>query len=117
MNIIVVDDDRECLESLASALRLEGYRVREFAAPIPALEQFDPESTDIVITDYDMPGMTGLDLLNAIHQKKQRAPVIIISGESHKNIKSLCVKAGASAFFYKPLNIKQVIAKMKKLVM
>jgi len=113
---MVVDDDNECLESLASALRLEGFSVKEFAIPYQALNEYSPQTVDIVITDYGMPDMNGLDLLREIQRINKFALIIVTTGESQKKIKNICLDAGASAFFYKPLNIKQVIAKMRQLV-
>lgn len=117
MNVMLVDDDRDCLNSLNSALGLHGFNVRSFESPVQALQIFqeNPRSIDVVITDYHLPGMTGTDLLKKIHLEKPHAPVIIISGGSIKNIKTICRKAGARAFFSKPLNIKQVISKLKQL--
>ena len=60
MNVMLVDDDRECLDSLSSALRLEGFHVRDFDNPAQALLEYNPHAIDVVITDYYLPGMTVL---------------------------------------------------------
>jgi DNA-binding NtrC family response regulator len=116
MNIMLVDDDRESLESLSSALRLEGFRVRNFDTPTQALSEYNPYTIDIVITDYYLPGMTGIELLKEIHRRKTDAPVIIISGAPKKNtIERISLKAGACAFFAKPLDIRHMIARLMQL--
>lgn len=111
---MLVDDDRECLESLTNALRLAGFQVREFDCPVQALQQYNPQTTDVVITDYCLPGMNGIDLLKKIHHIKNSAPVIVISGASKKDTRILSLKAGACAFFPKPLNLHQVISRIKR---
>lgn len=116
MNVMLVDDDRECLESLSSALRLEGFQVRDFDTPARALSEYNPHAIDVVITDYYLPGMTGIELLKEIHLRKTGAPVIIISGALKKNaIERISLKAGAWAFFSKPLDIQHLIARIKQL--
>ena len=116
MNVMLVDDDRECLDSLSSALRLEGFHVRDFDTPARALSEYNPHAIDVVITDFYLPGMTGIELLKEIHRKKIDAPVIIISGAPKKNtIERISLKAGACAFFSKPLDIRHVIARIKQL--
>ena len=113
---MLVDDDRECLDSLSSALRLEGFQVRDFDTPARALSEYNPQAIDVVITDYYLPGMTGIELLKEIHRRKIDVPVIIISGAPKKNtIEHISLKAGACAFFSKPLDIRHVITRIKQL--
>ena len=113
---MLVDDDRECLDSLSSALRLEGFHVRDFDTPARALSEYNPHAIDVVITDFYLPGMTGIELLKEIHRRKIGVPVIIISGVPKKNaIERISLKAGACAFFSKPLDIRHVIARIKQL--
>lgn len=113
--VMVIDDDSECRESLNSALRLNGFEVRSFQSPRRALREYNPQAIDAVITDYHLPGMNGMDILKAIHRKKSDTPVIIISGEPEKDIASRSLQYGASAFFPKPLNIRDIINLLKKL--
>jgi DNA-binding NtrC family response regulator len=115
MNIMLVDDDRECLDSLTSALRLAGFRVCEFACPVRALQAYDPQTIDVVITDYCLPGMNGIDLLKKIRQIHREAQVMVISGALKGDARTLSLKAGACAFFPKPLNIHHVITRIKKI--
>jgi two-component system phosphoglycerate transport system response regulator PgtA len=117
MNVLLVDDDQESLDSLSSALRLEGYIVKDFATSAQALHAFNPQIIDVVITDFYLPGMTGIDLLKEIHRKKRDTPVIVISGAPRKKaIERISLKAGACAFFSKPLDIRRVITRIKQLI-
>ena len=110
MNVMLIDDDRECLESLGTALRLNGFNVQSFDSPDQAIRRYNPQKVDVVISDYHLPGMKGTEFL-----KKTNAPVIIVTGDPKKNIKKLSLQAGACAFFTKPVNIKKIIAKIKQL--
>ena len=116
MNIMLVDDDQECLDSLSSALRLEGFHVSDYDTPDRALKEYNPHAIDVVITDFYLPGMTGIELLKEIHRGKSDTPVIIISGAPKKNaVERIALKAGACAFFSKPLDIRHMIARIKQL--
>ena len=75
--VMLIDDDRENLESLSWALKVDGFSVSGFHNPIKALEHFKKGSVDIVITDYKLPGLNGIELLKAMKQIKFGVQVII----------------------------------------
>ena len=68
---MLIDDDKDCLQSLNSALRLNGFNVRSFDSPVIAIRAFNPKTIDAVISDYHFPKMKGTDVIKAIHQKKK----------------------------------------------
>jgi DNA-binding NtrC family response regulator len=115
MNIILIDDDPECLDSLNAALRLNGFKVQVFSAPEQALHGYETSHTDVIITDYHFPTMKGDDVIKKIHRKKNKIPVIVITGDSSDDIEARSRKAGAYAFFRKPLEIKEIIAALEEL--
>lgn len=115
INVMLIDDDKESLESLETALRLNGFNVRAFLSPTDAIREYNPQTTDVVITDYHLPHMKGTALLKEIHQKKADAPVIIFTGDPEKNLETFSLQAGASAFLRKPFEIKEIIAIIKRL--
>jgi DNA-binding NtrC family response regulator len=115
INVMLIDDDEECLESLETALRLNGFNVRAFLSPTEAIREYDPGTIDVVITDYHLPHMKGTALLKEIHQKKAGTPVIIFTGDPEKNLETFSLQAGACAFFRKPFDIKEIIAIIKEL--
>jgi len=114
INVMVIDDDRDCLQSLDSALKLNGFNVRGFESPSQAIRQYDPNAVDAVITDYHFPKMKGTEVVKAIHRKKYDAPVIVITGDQDKRIETISLQTGASAFFRKPLEIGKIIAALEK---
>ena len=112
---MLIDDDKDCLQSLNSALRLNGFNVRSFDSPVIAIRAFNPKTIDAVISDYHFPKMKGTDVIKAIHQKKNDAPVFIITGDQDERIETISLETGASAFFRKPLDINKVIAALEKI--
>lgn len=116
MNVILIDDDLECLESLGAALRLNGIETTGFQSPAKALRQYDPDTVDAVISDYHFPKSKGTDVVRKIRKKKPNTPIIIISGDREKYIETLSLKAGADAFFRKPIDIHKIIKSLEDLV-
>lgn len=114
LNVMVIDDDWACLQSLDSALTLNGFNVQGFVSPSRAIHQYDPNSVDAVITDFHFPKMKGTEVVKAIHRKKDDAPVIVITGDQDKHIETISLQTGASAFFRKPLEINKIIATLER---
>jgi len=79
--IMLVDDDRFVGQAVSEILQSKGCRVDLHHSPAKALSAFQksPDSVNLVISDHTMPGMTGLELLNTIHDIKPNLPMILTS--------------------------------------
>ena len=80
MNVLIADDDLMVLETIRKFVDFRGDNA--FVAPNGpvAIDLLDEESVDLVITDIQMPGATGFDLLNAAKSRNLAVPVIIVTG-------------------------------------
>jgi DNA-binding NtrC family response regulator len=116
MKVMLVDDDRESLACLSNALKLNDFEIDTFESPAQAIQEYNPETIDLVVTDFHLPDTTGIDVLKAIREKNAAAPVFIISGDPTPSIREESLKAGASAFFRKPINISKFIGRIAKAV-
>lgn len=77
--ILVVDDNELLCRVARDILEMDGYRVVVACDPIRALEAFETESFDAVVTDLRMPGMSGLELARLIRAKSPGFPVIMMT--------------------------------------
>lgn len=81
MKAILFVDDHEVLARLScEILEMQGYRAVSAFNAADALEKFDQDSFDILVTDFRMEGMNGLELAKRIHDKSPETPVIIVTG-------------------------------------
>jgi DNA-binding NtrC family response regulator len=81
MKAILFVDDHEVLARLScEILEMQGYRAVSAFNASDALEKFDKENFDILVTDFRMEGMNGLELAKKIHAKSPSIPVIIVTG-------------------------------------
>ena len=81
MKAILFVDDHEVLARLScEILEMQGYRAVSAYNAADALEKFDQENFDILVTDFRMEGMNGVELARKIHAKSPQIPVIIVTG-------------------------------------
>jgi DNA-binding NtrC family response regulator len=114
MNIMLIDDDKDCLLGLSSAIEPAGYNCELFTAPEEAVTAYDAERHDVVITDMKMPGLTGIQVLKIIKARNPAAKVIIITGYGDVDTAIAAVNYGAYAFFGKPVNIAELVELLEK---
>jgi len=109
--ILIVDDADEARSILAIALgTIANIKVNVFASAEDALAALSDGVPDILVTDYRMGGMNGLELLAALRQRglAPRCGTVVISGETDPDLRGRSLAAGASAFFAKPFSAGEV---------
>ncbi|SHO50475.1 sigma-54-dependent transcriptional regulator [Desulfopila aestuarii] len=106
--ILVVDDERSMRDFLKILLTKEGHQVATAPNGTDALEHLRNNSCDLVITDIRMPGMSGLDLLEAIKEDFSDLPVIMITAFASPNDAVHAMKFGAFDYISKPFNVDEI---------
>lgn len=109
--LLMVDDEAEILEILRMPFELAGYEVFTALDSESAVEIVKTHKPDILLIDYKLPKMTGLELFQETHKIDPKGKAIMITGiaEGVEEIKSACIQAGISQFFQKPLQMEMVI--------
>ena len=77
--VLVVDDNEMLCQLACDILRTEGFHAVPARSAAEALEAFERESFDILVTDSGMPGLTGLELARAVRQRDPQFPVIVMT--------------------------------------
>lgn len=103
--ILVVEDNDDIREFIEeSLLNPLGYRTRSVEHGLEALEVLNSQTPDLVITDYHMPKLNGLELLQHIQQRTPGLPVIVMSSERSNRLVVEAMRSGASDFLIKPFD-------------
>ncbi len=117
MNIMTVDDSRAIRLTIALALKQAGHSVVEAACGEDALELLKTEKVDLIISDFNMPGMDGAQLVRQIKAdvKFRSIPVIMLTTENAKGRLSEAKEAGAVGWMNKPFKAEHLVAAVKTL--
>jgi DNA-binding NtrC family response regulator len=113
--ILVVDDEDIIRESLSFILKKEGYVVEEAENGKAAYDKILKDSFDLVITDIEMPGMKGIDLLSEIKKINIQTTVVIITAYGSLDTAISALRNGASDYILKPVEFDELLIKMKRL--
>jgi len=113
--ILVVDDEEIIRESLSFVLKKEGYIVEEAENGNSAYDKIVADSFDVVITDLEMPGMKGIQLVEEIQKLNIQTSVIIITAYGSLDTAISALRNGASDYILKPIEFDEILIKIKKL--
>jgi DNA-binding NtrC family response regulator len=106
--ILVVEDEKVQLESIAGFLAKQGYHVLTSARPVEALQMARERAVDIVLTDFKMPAMSGVELLDALKKMNPGIEVIIMTAYGSVESATEAMKLGAVDYITKPIDLCQL---------
>ena len=111
-NILVVDDDKEIVESIEIYLRNEGYKVFKAYDGLEALDILTNEEIHLILMDIMMPKLDGIKATIKIRQEKN-IPIILVSAKGEDTDKILGLNIGADDYITKPFNLLELVARVK----
>ncbi len=103
-DILIVDDDTLVCDSLQEMLTLEGYKVDTALSATAALAKMKEDTFPLILSDIQMPGMNGIDLLKEIKGLDPEALVVFITGHGHIDGAVEAIKLGAYDYITKPID-------------
>jgi DNA-binding response OmpR family regulator len=112
MNVLVVDDDKEIVESISIFLSGEGYKPLKAYDGMEALDILSESQVHLMILDIMMPRMDGIRTLMKLRESRN-IPVILLSAKSEDADKILGLTAGADDYVTKPFNPSELMARVK----
>ena len=114
MKILIADDDPQMLRALRITLGARGYDVVTAHDGTAALDAAIRTHPDIVVIDLGMPGLTGIEVIEAIRGWSQ-VPVLVVSGRSESWDKVEALDAGADDYVTKPFSADELLARIRAL--
>ncbi|HPN30511.1 MAG TPA: hybrid sensor histidine kinase/response regulator [bacterium] len=116
--IFVVDDEKEILNSIFRAFKFSDYNLILFTSAeeaLKALTENENDYPDLIITDYRLLGMTGLDFLSVVKTLPHYISVLIITGYGDSDLEIRSYRIGAEDFIYKPVTFDKLMESIKKI--
>ena len=111
--IHIIDDDPSVRDSLALLVSAEGHVCRTYFSAQAFLDATDNDATGCVVTDVRMPGMSGLDLLAKMKERRVSMPVIVITAHGDVPLAVAAMKQGAVDFVAKPFDGGALLASVR----
>jgi CheY-like chemotaxis protein len=114
--LIFVDDEPAILMVTRRLLERLGYRVSAYGDAASALAAFraNPAGYDLILTDYGLPGMNGIELAEALHAARHDVPVILISGANEGWTPEQARDRGVSDILMKPYSLEDLGATLRR---
>ncbi|MFO7810374.1 MAG: response regulator [Candidatus Delongbacteria bacterium] len=112
--ILVIDDEEELREFVVMSLELNDYDTVEAENGRKALEILEHEDFDCIVSDVEMPEMTGPEFLKKFRNMNKIIPVIMLTGVKALNTVVEVMKLGAQDYLVKPINVDELLISVKK---
>ena len=117
-NILIADDEPNQLELMSFNLSNAGYSIIKATNGKEAIELIENHSPDLIILDWMMPKMSGIDVCRTLRSRPEtkQIPIIILSARSEDSDKSLGLDTGADDYISKPFSPKELISRVNALL-
>jgi len=112
-NILIIDDDEQ-IRGLLTAVLVDNYECHAAASAEEALKELGSKTFDLVLSDIDMGGMSGLELVPHVHSVSPDTVVVMISGHNEIETAIQAMRAGAFDYIAKPLDLRHVEAAIER---
>jgi len=113
--IVLVDDDRNLLNTIGDGLEGEGFAVRRYENGAAALEALKEIPADVAVLDIKMPGIDGFELLTRL-RKDSNLPVIFLTSKDDELDELLGLRMGADDYITKPVSMRLLIERIRSLI-
>jgi len=113
--LLLADDEEKVLEFMSSFLREEGFRIVTARTGTEALAAAEKENPALVVLDWMMPLMSGLDACREL-RKRSRAGIIMVTAKSDEMDKIIGLEVGADDYIVKPFSLRELLARIRSVL-
>lgn len=116
IRILVVDDDPIFLLFLRDVLKDSGLRVVMAGNGHDALAETQLQPFDVIVTDFHMPGMSGIELIERVRAANPATEAILLTGELEDDLRERADEAGAVEVLHKPIEARDLLRSVRRVV-
>ena len=110
--VLVVDDEPSIVDAVATALRYEGFDVREATTGRAALAAVEQDTPDMIVLDVMLPDLDGLEVTRRIRAAGQRVPVLFLTARDSVEDKVTGLTVGGDDYVTKPFSLAEIVARV-----
>ncbi len=114
--VLVVDDEPSITDAVGTALRYEGFEVREVSTGRAALAETDEFRPDLIVLDIMLPDLDGLDVTRRLRRDGNRTPVLFLTARDATEDKIMGLTVGADDYVTKPFSLGEIIARVRAIL-
>ena len=118
IKVVVIDDVEDILELISYNLNREGIEVVSFTSPLKAVEYIRSNNTDVVVSDWMMPEIDGIEVCTLLKTNSltRHIPFIMLSCNASLREYKSALKAGANDYVVKPVRMEEIVRRIKLLL-
>jgi len=110
--VLIVDDDDAVLRAHARVLAAKGYTVSSAASGAAAMQAMQDDAFEVILSDVDMPGMNGIQLLERVRAYDVDVPVVLMTGNPSTGTAIQALERGALRYLLKPIDLSELVKVM-----
>jgi len=111
--LLIVDDDKDLLLIMSEYLKAYGFELELAYSADQARRYLESSECDAILSDFNMPGESGLDLLGHVSSRYPGLPFIMMTGCSMPLLKDAAMKMGSSGYVVKPFRLRDLLSTLK----
>ncbi len=116
VEMLVVDDERTTVEFMKDFLEQEGFKVRTACSGQEALDAISIKEPELILLDFQMPGMDGLQTLKLIKAKNPQLKVMMVTGETDTHKIEGVLQSGADYYISKPFRLQDLVEQVREII-
>ena len=114
--VLVVEDESAAVRVMTLALERERFQVRAVGEASLALAMIDEVRPDVVVADYLLPGMNGIELLRYLQRRQPDLPIVMVTGHGDERLAAEAMKLGAFDYLPKPLDYEEMTRVLRRAI-